>query len=375
MQRLESIGTLASGIAHDFNNILTPIFGVSQMLHLTLPNIDAKTKRLLNLLSSSTEQAVNLVKQILFFSRSTEGQCVMLQLGYLLREVINITKQTFPKFIKISAQIPTAELWTISADATQMHQVFMNLMINARDAMPDGGNLSISAENRQLDEYYAMLNLEAKAGAYVVVTVTDTGIGISSELLNRIFDPFFTTKEVGKGTGLGLSTVMGIVKNHGGFIKVSSELGKGTQFEVFFPAIDGEVSIITLEEEMPIGNGELVLIVDDEVSIQEITKTALENYNYKTLIAGDGIEAIALYAKHQHEINVVLMDIMMPNLDGLTAIRTLQKINPLIKIIAMSGLPANRERALEADVKTFLLKPYTILQLLQMLTEVIDGHQ
>jgi two-component system, cell cycle sensor histidine kinase and response regulator CckA len=372
VQRLESIGTLASGIAHDFNNILTPILIVSQMLPVQIPNLDERTERLLMTLSNSAKRAVNLVKQILFFSRTTEGQFVMLQLGYLLLEVISVAKQTFPKFIAISGQIPSTELWTISADGTQMHQVFMNLMINARDAMPEGGDLKITAENRHLDEYYAHLNLEAKAGPYVVVKIADTGTGIPPELLERIFDPFFTTKEVGKGTGLGLSTVMGIVKNHGGFVKVSSEVGKGTEFEVFLPAIEGKEQEETLKEEMPRGNGELILIVDDEPAIQEITKTALESYNYRTLIASDGIEALAFYAQNQQEISVVVMDIMMPNLDGVTTIRALQKMNPQVKVIAISGLIANKQLAIQAKVQTFLLKPYTVGQLLQTLKEVIE---
>lgn len=284
--------------------------------------------------------------------------------------MIGIAKQTFPKSIEISDQSPTRELWTISADRTQMDQVFMNLMINARDAMPEGGSLTISAENRYLDEHYALLNLEAKPGPYVVVTVSDTGSGIPSELLERIFDPFFTTKEVGKGTGLGLSTVMGIVKNHGGFVRVTSELAKGTEFEVFLPAIQGEIPRAILEEAMPEGNGELILIVDDEISIQEITKTTLETYHYRTLTAIDGIEALALYAKHQAEITVVLMDMMMPNLDGLSTIRVLKKMNPAVKIIATSGILNNKQLALQAETQTFLLKPYTISQLLQLLKEI-----
>ncbi|MEG4172703.1 MULTISPECIES: PAS domain S-box protein [unclassified Microcoleus] len=370
-QRLESLGTLASGIAHDLNNILTPIFGASQLLPLKITNMNEPTQRLLRLLSGSAKRGVELVKQILLFSRATDGEYAILQLGYLLLEVIGVAQHTFPKSITIWTKIPAMELWTISGDATQLHQVFMNLMINARDAMSSGGSLTLSAQNRSLDEDEALLNLEAKAGCYVVVTVADTGIGIPPELLNRIFEPFFTTKEVGKGTGLGLSTVRGIVKNHGGFVKVYSELGKGTEFRVFFPAIEGEVSLTTIEQAMPRGKGELILIVDDEASIREITQTSLENYNYRTILASDGLEALAVYRENQQEISVVLMDMMMPNLDGVSAMRALQEINPGVKIIATSGLLANRKLALDANVKTFLLKPYTIAQLLQMLTEIL----
>lgn len=374
-QRLESLGTLASGIAHDFNNILTPILGASQLLPLKITNINEPTQRLLRLLSGSAKRGAELVQQILLFSRATDGEAVILQLGYLLLEVIAIAQHTFPKSITISTKVPAMELWTISGDSTQLHQVFMNLMINARDAMSSGGSLTISAENRPLDEEDALMNLEAKAGCYVVVTVADTGMGIPPELLNRIFDPFFTTKEVGKGTGLGLSTVMGIVKNHGGFVKVYSELGKGTEFQVFLPAIEGEVSLKTVEKAMPRGKGELILIVDDEASIREITQTSLENYNYRTILASDGLEAIAVYRENQQEISVVLMDMMMPNLDGVSAMRALQKINPGVKIIGTSGLLANRKLALEANVKTFLLKPYTIAQLLQILAEILPRDE
>lgn len=370
-QRLESLGTLASGIAHDFNNILTPILGASQLLPLKITNMNEPTQRLLRLLSGSAKRGADLVKQILLFSRRTDGESEILQLGYLLLEVIGIAQHTFPKSITISTKIPAMELWTISGDATQLHQVFMNLMINAKDAMSSGGSLTISAENRSLDEDDALLNLQAKAGCYLVVTVADTGIGIPPELLNRIFDPFFTTKAVGKGTGLGLSTVMGIVKNHGGFVKVYSELGKGTKFQVFFPAIEGEVSLTTVEQAVPRGKGELILIVDDEASIREITQTSLENYNYRTILASDGLEALDLYRENQQEISVVLMDMMMPNLDGVSAMRALQEINPGVKIIATSGLLANRKLALDANVKTFLLKPYKIAQLLEMLTEIL----
>lgn len=374
-QRLESLGTLASGIAHDFNNILTPILGASQLLPLKITNINEPTQRLLKLLSASAKRGADLVKQILLFSRTTDGESVILQLGYLLLEVIGIAQHTFPKSITISTNIPAMELWKISGDATQIHQVFMNLMINAKDAMPSGGSLTLSAENRSFAEDDALINLEAKAGCYVAVTVADTGSGIPPELLNRIFDPFFTTKEVGKGTGLGLSTVRGIVKNHGGFVKVYSELGKGTKFQVFLPAIEGEASLTTVEQAMPRGKGELILIVDDEASILEITQTSLENYNYRTIPASDGLEAIALYREHQQGISVVLMDMMMPNLDGVSAMRALQEINPGVKIIATSGLLANRNLALGANVKTFLLKPYTTAQLLQMLTEILPLDQ
>ncbi|HAX75689.1 MAG TPA: histidine kinase [Cyanobacteria bacterium UBA11372] len=371
-QRLESIGTLASGIAHDLNNILTPILAVSHLLPMKFPNLDEQTRQLLEILESSANRGASLVKQVLSFSRGQEGKRVTLQVEHLLSEVVSIANRTFPKSIQISANIPRMELWTISADSTQIHQVLMNLLVNARDAMPNGGSLTISAENRYLDENYAAMNLEAGEGYYVMITISDTGSGIPPELLERIFDPFFTTKEVGKGTGLGLATVIGIVKNHGGFVKVYSEMGNGTQFQVYLPASEGILSQPIIEEELPIGNGELILIVDDEPTIRQIAKTSLEKYNYRTLFASDGIEALSLYGKHQKEISVVLIDMMMPNLDGLTTIRAMQVMNPQVKAIATSGLASNSQLALAVNVKKFLLKPYTLKDLLNALHEVIS---
>ncbi|MBL1210305.1 PAS domain S-box protein [Geminocystis sp. GBBB08] len=373
-QRLESLGTLAGGIAHDFNNILTPILGVSQLLPSHFPNLDEKTERLLTMLSNSARRGADLVKQILLFSRQTEGNWTTLQLGYLLLELIGIFKPTFPKSIMIESEIPTRELWTISGNATQMHQVFMNLTVNARDAMAEGGILTITAENRELDENEAMLNFSAKAGSYVVVTIADTGTGIAPDLLERIFDPFFTTKETGKGTGLGLATVMGILKNHNGFIKVDSELGNGTEFKVFLPALKEEIKLSATEEVIPTGNGELILIVDDETTIQEVTKTTLENYNYRTIVANDGLEALTIYREQQQKIKLIIMDMMMPNLDGVKAIRSLQEINPQVNIIATSGLITNQKLALSANVKTFLGKPYTNKQLFKAVTEIIASQ-
>jgi PAS domain S-box-containing protein len=371
-QRLESIGTLASGIAHDFNNILTPMLAVSHLLPLKFPHLDEQTKQMLEILEVSANRGASLVKQVLSFSRGQEGKRVTLQVEHLLSEVVTIANRTFPKSIQISANIPRMELWTISADATQIHQVLMNLIVNARDAMPNGGSLTISAENRYLDENYAVMNLEADEGCYVMITISDTGIGIPPELLERIFDPFFTTKEVGQGTGLGLATVMGIVKNHGGFVRVYSEMGNGTQFQVYLPASEERLSQPILEEKLPIGNGELILIVDDEPTIRQIAKTSLEKYNYTTLFASDGIEALSLYGKHQKEISVVLIDMMMPNLDGLTTIRAMQIMNPQVRAIATSGLAANSQLALSVNVKTFLLKPYTLEELLNALHEAIS---
>ncbi|ABA24350.1 PAS/PAC sensor hybrid histidine kinase [Trichormus variabilis ATCC 29413] len=368
-QRLESIGTLASGIAHDLNNVLAPILMTAQLLESQIK--DERSQRLLPILITNAKRGANLVKQVLSFTRGLEGERTLLQLKHLVGEIQQIIKETFPKSIELAAHI-SQNLWTVSGDATQLHQVLMNLCVNARDAMPKGGTLKITAENFLIDENYARMNIDAKVGPYVVVTVTDTGIGISSDILDRIFEPFFTTKELGKGTGLGLSTVLGIIKSHGGFINVYTEEGEGSQFKVYLPAQDTKELLEEAALELSPGNGELILVVDDEAAIRDITKTSLESYNYKAITASDGIEAIALYAERQDEISLVLTDMVMPSMDGLTTIRTLQKINPLVKIIAVSGLAAHDKvnAAYNMGIQAFLSKPYTANQLLKTINAV-----
>jgi two-component system, cell cycle sensor histidine kinase and response regulator CckA len=375
-QRLESLGTLASGIAHDFNNILTPILAISQLLPMKLPNLDARDQNLLDILEDSARRGADLVKQILVFARGSEGKRSPLHMNQVLSEVLQMAQQTFPKAIEIQLHLPDDELWTVSADGTQLHQVLMNLAVNARDAMPNGGLLTLSAKNILLDETFARMNLGAKAGAYVVITVADTGTGIAPELLERIFDPFFTTKEVGKGTGLGLSTTLGIIKNHGGLVKVNSKVNQGSQFKVYLPTLRETVAQPPASPRLLGGNNELILIVEDEPAIQQVTKASLEDGNYRTLTASDGIEAIALYTEHQQEISLVLMDIMMPSLDGVSAIRALRDINPKVSVIAMSGLATNSQvtEALGSNVKAFLPKPYTMQELLNTLHEVLNDH-
>ncbi|RUR87012.1 PAS domain S-box protein [Chlorogloeopsis fritschii PCC 9212] len=374
-QRLESLGTLASGIAHDLNNILTPILTVAQLLPLKLPNLNQQNQQLLKILEDNSKRGAELVKQITAFARGAEGKHVPIQPRHLLKEIEQVVKSTFPKSIEICINLPMPNLWTILADPTQMHQVLMNLCVNARDAMPNGGTLSISAQNFRVDENYARMNLEAKAGNYVLITVSDTGCGIPQELIERIFEPFFTTKEPGKGTGLGLSTAIGIIKNHDGFVSVYSEVGRGSQFKLFLRAIETSATQETDDSQTVRGNGELILVVDDETFIRDIAKTSLEEFNYRVLIASDGIEAFSLYAQYKHEISLVLMDIQMPSIDGFQAIRILQQINPSVKIIAISGLTSNH-KLLEASgisVQAFLPKPYTIKEFLDTIKGVLSA--
>jgi two-component system, cell cycle sensor histidine kinase and response regulator CckA len=380
-ERLESLGTLASGIAHDLNNVFTPILGIVRLLSLKFPNTDDQTNRLLQILNQSVHRGADLVKQILSFSSGVEGKRKSLQISNLLLEIQSIIQQTFPENIELSIDLP-ADLWLIAADATLLHQVFMNLCVNARDAMPQGGKLSITAENLVINESLVQMHLEAKVGAYLVVTVADTGMGISPKIMNNIFDPFFTTKEIGKGTGLGLSTVTGIVKSHHGFIDVFSEVGVGTKFKVYLPAIDiitaapisSEAN--TTDPNPPLEQNKLILVVDDEVAIKEITQVTLETYGYSVITASDGIEAIAVYAEQKHKISAILLDMMMPLLDSTTTIRALRKLNPQVQIIAMSGLATNEavNQTMNEGVKAFLAKPFTAVELLNLLSDLCKSN-
>jgi PAS domain S-box-containing protein len=369
-QRLESLGNIASGIAHDLNNVLTPIIGAAQLLPITLPNLDARNQGLLNMLVESSKRGSGLVKQILTFAKGMNGEPTVLQVRHILTEIINVAKQTFPKLIEINLNTNSADLWLVSVDATQIHQVLMNLFVNARDAMPNGGQISVSTKNIVIDPVYAELHHQLLVGSYILITIADTGIGMNSETLEKIFDPFFTTKET--GTGLGLSTVFSIIKNHGGSIDVESEVGHGTCFKIYLPAINSRESASPdLETVTYDGKGQVVLIVDDEVAVRKITKLSLEMYNYRVLLASDGIEAITIYSQNQDGIAVVLVDMMMPRLDTLSIILILKQINQQVQIVVMSGsslipdIIVGQQRA-----KAILTKPFTTAEMLQTLENI-----
>ncbi len=371
-QRLESIATLASGVAHDLNNIFTPILATAQLLPLKLPDADKETKYLIDLLQNSVQRGTALVKQILSFSRGVENKFVVFQVRHVLREIQQVIQETFPKSIEIQTDF-SQELWTIYGDATQIHQILMNLCINSRDAMPDGGTLKISAENLAIDETYAQMHDEAEAGNYIVITVSDTGAGIPPETLEHIFEPFFTTKEQGKGTGLGLSTVIGIVKNYGGFVNVDSD-EEGTCFKVYLKASQAVEISQESSSQIPQGNGETILVVDDEALIRDVTKICLEKYGYRVLTAIDGIDALAMYAQNVKEIRLILIDMMMPLTNGTKAIKTLKKLNPKIKIIMMSGSTSGNQKVLEnIPIEAFLDKPYTAEEMLTTVNNVLNA--
>ncbi len=372
-QRMESLGVLAGGISHDLNNVLTPILMAIEFLKMKLPG--PENKPLLNTLQDSAERGAAMVKQVLAFARGTEGEHVAVSLRNASKECQRMLEHTLPKSIRLDFSLP-GELWLISADATQISQVLMNLCVNARDAMPHGGRLSVTAQNQTLDEYYSRMDPDARPGPYVVLSVSDTGTGIPPKILDRIFDPFFTTKKQGEGTGLGLSTVLGIVKSHGGFVTVYSEVGEGTRFAVYLPALEATALEKTAQVDtlLPRGQGELILVVDDELAICEITKATLEMHGYRALTAGDGAEALAVLMENRAELQLVLTDMSMPVMDGAATIRALRKIEPRLLIIATTGLTVGGQSDVvqAGGVQAFLRKPYTADKLLTTLKEVLD---
>lgn len=373
-QRMESIGTLAGGVAHDLNNILAPIMMAIQLLKEM--STDPGTRKILETLDVSARRGADIVRQVLSFARGLDGQRIEIQPQHLLKDLGTIIKDTFPKNIRFHSSIAD-DVWSIVGDPTQVHQVLLNLCVNARDAMPNGGDLTISVENTVLDEQYAAMNLQGKPGQYVNISVTDSGTGMTPEVLDKIFEPFFTTKSIDKGTGLGLSTVMAIVKSHEGLINVYSEPGKGTTFKVYLPAmhLSAEDQQEHAEENsLPRGNGETVLVIEDEASILTITTQTLQAFGYRVLAAMDGAEAVAIYAQKKDEIAVVLTDMMMPILDGPATIRALLRLNPKIKIVAVSGLNAKNGvvEASGGSVKHVLTKPYTAGTLLKTLRAILD---
>jgi PAS domain S-box-containing protein len=371
-QRLESIGTLAGGIAHDLNNVLSPIVLSSDLLAMQIT--DERQQRLVTAISRSARRGADMVSQVLSFARGLGGRRVEVPLRHLLDELVRIVLDTFPKNLRIVSRI-APNLRTADGDPTQLHQVLLNLCVNARDAMPDGGTLTISAENT---------NIELPSGAAaagdapvrcVEIIVQDDGCGIPTEILDKIFDPFFTTKEIGKGTGLGLPTSAAIIKAHHGTIRVESRPGAGARFRVLLPARERIDSSDDIEPPAPLprGRGELVLVVDDEPTVRQVARQTLETFGYRAMLARDGSEAVAMYAEHRHEIAVVLTDMMMPVMDGAATVRVLRKINPAVRIIAASGIDAASQLGGSggAEVRQFLPKPYAADALLRALQRTL----
>lgn len=371
-QRMESIGTLAGGIAHDLNNILAPITMSVDLLRHRLK--DDSCADLLEAIAGSARRGSDMIRQVLSFARGMEGRRMEVQVRHLINEVHKIIRDTFPKNIEIRTSV-SSTLSTVIGDPTQLHQVLLNLCVNARDAMPDGGTIYLSAETRNITEEEAAKDLEANPGVHSIIEVRDNGTGIQATLIDKIFDPFFTTKEVGKGTGLGLSTSLAIIRSHGGFVQVESEGGQGTCFRIHLPASTEEFAEMKEAEsdDLPMGNGESILVIDDEIAVREVTRDILETFGYKVTMAAHGAEGVRLFAKDPSRFHVVLLDMMMPVMDGSTVIKALAKIEPQAKIIAVSGIAANglQARDLSETVKSFLAKPYSADTLLKAIRDTL----
>jgi PAS domain S-box-containing protein len=370
-QRLESIGTLASGIAHDLNNILAPILMAVPIIRLSKsPEASAK---MLAMVESSAQRAAKLVRQLLSFGRGAEGEKQRLRIAPLIKEIATMVEQTFPKDIALTTEVASATAEFLG-DATQIHQILLNLCVNARDAMPKGGQLTVSASNVHLSPVAAGEIPGATPGDFVVISVTDTGTGMTAEVLDKIFDPFFTTKEVGKGTGLGLATVQGLVKSRGGFLTVKSQPGRGSSFQVHLPVVvEAPVAVTAGELTGPVaGRGETVLVVDDEENIRDAVRGILMQFGYTVILAEDGVDGVARFAAAQSEIRLVICDLDMPNMNGLTMIRVLRQLSPTLKVIISSGVmsgkdPGSRsEEIAELGVSATLDKPYPADELLRV---------
>lgn len=374
VQRLENIGMLAAGIAHDFNNVLAPIIMGTPLLRMRHPG--ESDQKILASIENSALRGAGLVKQILGFAAGVTGEPQIVQPKHLLRELLGVMEQTFPKNIRLKDAV-AGNLWPLKANPTQLHQIVLNLCVNARDAMPDGGTLTLRATNLHLDRLGAATIAQATPGDFLLIEVSDTGTGIPPDIVAKIWEPFFTTKEAGRGTGLGLSTVRGIVRDHGGVIDLQTRPGSGTLFRVLLPALPEQAmggDSRALAATIPRGTGELVLVVDDDASVREVACASLIEHGYRALAANDGTEAVALFAPRHLEIRAVVSDLDMPGLDGTTLAAIVRKLNPSVRIIlssASADLSDPRRQAPESGA--FLPKPYTAETLLGTLHRLLNS--
>jgi two-component system, cell cycle sensor histidine kinase and response regulator CckA len=371
-QRLESLGTLASGIAHDLNNVLLPISLGIEVLRDALKD---KESEVVDMMQTSLTRASGIVKQVLTFTRGsgTEGEKILLNVGHIVRDVQRIGQSTLPRDISIRAEVER-ELWTVRADATQLHQVLLNLVVNARDAMPKGGTLTVSVRNLPAAEAKKM-QPDLKAGDYVLLEVADTGTGIPPEHREKVFEPFFTSKEVGKGTGLGLATCFGIVENHQGTIDFETEMGKGTTFRVLLPAAGEHVADLPVQHApaMELGGGEVVLIIDDEAAVRELTKLVLGHRAYQVVTAENGVEGLNTFRRLKDRIDLVIVDANMPLSSGAETVRGIRELRPDMRIIAVTGqpTPGTLESFRDVGVDCILEKPYPAEKLLAAVSELL----
>ncbi|HEX9048222.1 MAG TPA: response regulator, partial [Verrucomicrobiae bacterium] len=372
-QRLESIGTLASGLAHDLNNVLAPIMMAVQFIKDN--TADEGVKTCFQTLETCSRRGADIIRQVLMFARGVEGDRVLLNPKHLIHEIQRIATETFPRSIEIVTHF-SKQPCVMLADATQIQQVLMNLCVNARDAMPRGGLLTIALDKKELTDAGTAIHPKARPGAYVVISVSDTGTGIAPELVDKIFDPFFTTKPIGHGTGLGLPTVMGIAENHGGFVHLETQPGAGTTFFIYIPMAAGEApaeNIGGAQDEVH-GKGELILVVDDELSVRKLASAILGRNGYRAMTAADGAEGLKLFEQHRQEIKLLISDLMMPHLDGPGMLREMRRLDPRIRSIVITGLgEENRiSEARAAGADLILNKPFSAEQLLAHVKQLVD---
>jgi PAS domain S-box-containing protein len=373
-QKMEAIGTLAGGIAHDFNNSLQSILGYTQMLLMDVQEDDPASGRLRQI-EAAALRASELTQQILTFSRKIESRLRPVDLNQEVRQVEKLLRRTIPRMIDIDLYLDRS-ISIVNADAAQIEQVMMNLGVNAMDAMPDGGKMTIETQNEVLDEEYCRRHLEAVPGEYVMLSISDNGIGMDRETLEHLFEPFYTTKEPGKGTGLGLAMVYGIVKNHGGHIMCHSEPGEGTVFRIYFPVVEeGHVSHIRKQEKVAgKGGTETILVVDDEDTIREIAEGMLGKFGYKVIMAANGEEALEIFQKEKDSISLVILDLIMPGIGGKKCLQEILKMDPSQKVVVASGYSVNGSvrDVLETGARGYLKKPYQLEPMLSLVREILD---
>jgi PAS domain S-box-containing protein len=377
-QKMEAIGTLAGGIAHDFNNILAAITGFTELALEDHSQGLVRENRLRRILDSA-ERAKELVAQILTFSRRSEVVLTDLDLNREVTLAVKLLERTIPKMIGIDLQL-AENLWPIRGNQGQLEQVLVNLGTNAKDAMPNGGRLVIKTENIVLDEQYCRQHAEVIPGSYVLMTVSDTGLGMDTETARQIFDPFFTTKEVGKGTGLGLSMVYGVVKSHGGYISCYSEPGVGTTFRIYLPVSGADSvteSVKRLMTETITGGDETILLVDDEEALRDIGREMLSNLGYRVITADSGETAIQNYRNNDGPIDMVILDVNMPGMGGFQCLRELNQLNPDLPVIIASGYSVDEHQRsmITSGAAGFVAKPFRRLDLLKKVRDVLDGKK
>jgi len=373
-QKMEAVGTLAGGIAHDFNNLLGGILGYSSLLLSKLAPDDPHRKYV-ELIERASNRAAELTNRLLGFARQGKYEDKPVDINYLIGGVVELISASVDKRIEIKAELCEDNPLT-KGDQNQLEQVLMNLCVNARDAMPNGGQLSINSRQVHLDEGFASKHLGATPGDYLCITVSDTGMGMDKRTKTKIFDPFFTTKEQGRGTGLGLAMVYGIVKNHNGYLSVYSEAGKGTTFEIYLPlAQDSLIRPERKEEKVSLGS-ESILVVDDEEILRHLMKDILENLGYGVMLASDGQEAVDLYREHQAKIDMVIVDMMMPRMGGKETFQELKRINPEVKALLASGYAKNTaaQGILDLGVKDFLHKPFSLEEISNKVRKALDAR-